>query len=93
MTCGACGHEHAGPALGGICVGCPCPLVDQPAEPAGWWDTGACPECARAIWWQTDAGDRNGRRFGLVTYYCRGCDWQTTARDDQPLAEQFGADR
>lgn len=24
-TCPACGHRHAGPALGRICIGCPCP--------------------------------------------------------------------
>lgn len=23
-TCEACGHEHAGPGLGSICIGCPC---------------------------------------------------------------------
>lgn len=25
FVCAACGHNHAGPALAGICVGCPCP--------------------------------------------------------------------
>lgn len=25
-TCPSCGHVHAGASLGGICVGCPCPL-------------------------------------------------------------------
>lgn len=24
-VCAACGHVHAGPQLGGICIGCPCP--------------------------------------------------------------------
>ena len=23
-VCSQCGHQHAGPALGGICIGCPC---------------------------------------------------------------------
>lgn len=27
MTCNHCGHEHTGPELGGICIGCPCPHV------------------------------------------------------------------
>jgi hypothetical protein len=25
--CEKCGHQHAGPDLAGICVGCPCPVV------------------------------------------------------------------
>jgi hypothetical protein len=25
FVCAACGHNHAGAALAGICVGCPCP--------------------------------------------------------------------
>lgn len=25
-TCRECGHRHEGPALAGICVGCPCPV-------------------------------------------------------------------
>ena len=24
--CRECGHRHAGPALAGVCVGCPCPI-------------------------------------------------------------------
>lgn len=23
-ACAQCGHQHSGPALGGICIGCPC---------------------------------------------------------------------
>lgn len=31
--CAECGHRHAGPQLGGICIGCPCPVVtQQPVE-------------------------------------------------------------
>lgn len=52
---------------------------------APWWDTGECPDCGRVIWWQTDDG--------LVTYFCRGCDWQRTAAADRPLADQFGGDQ
>ena len=25
IKCGACGHEHTGPELAFICIGCPCP--------------------------------------------------------------------
>lgn len=31
--CDACNHNHAGPRLGGICVGCPC--IRVVLEPAG----------------------------------------------------------
>jgi hypothetical protein len=24
-TCNSCGHQHAGPQLANICIGCPCP--------------------------------------------------------------------
>lgn len=23
-TCDSCGHQHAGPEVGSICIGCPC---------------------------------------------------------------------
>ena len=26
--CPECGHQHASPEWGGICIGCPCPVVD-----------------------------------------------------------------
>jgi hypothetical protein len=31
-VCEACGHQHAGPELGGICVGCPCEETPDPAR-------------------------------------------------------------
>lgn len=31
--CPACHHHHAGPALGGICVGCPCQEQAQAPRP------------------------------------------------------------
>jgi len=34
MTCPDCGHVHAGPELGGICVGCPCPARPVRYHPA-----------------------------------------------------------
>lgn len=33
--CEKCGHQHAGPDLGGICVGCPCPVVATDGSSAG----------------------------------------------------------
>jgi hypothetical protein len=30
--CAVCGHAHAGPEVGYICVGCPCP--ETPGHPA-----------------------------------------------------------
>ena len=32
-ACPDCRHTHAGAALGGICVGCPCPTRPAPPEP------------------------------------------------------------
>lgn len=29
--CPECGHEHAGPELAGICIGCPCPVTIEEA--------------------------------------------------------------
>jgi hypothetical protein len=36
--CEGCGHEHAGPEWGGICIGCPCEIraaSDEPTEDDG----------------------------------------------------------
>ena len=41
--CAECGHEHAGPELGGICIGCPCTNIPQPPEPT--IDDGGFADC------------------------------------------------
>lgn len=28
-VCPACGHQHAGPEVGGICIGCPCDRIEE----------------------------------------------------------------
>jgi hypothetical protein len=56
--CDACGHEHQGPALAHICIGCACPERPAPASAPEQkpelttlctWGEGlcACPECSR----------------------------------------------
>lgn len=41
-TCESCGHEHAGPNFGGICIGCPCPEVPAHEAPSVLY---ACCKC------------------------------------------------
>lgn len=39
-ACPECGHQHTGPALAGICIGCPCPIRGQlPGTPQRPVDT------------------------------------------------------
>lgn len=42
-TCAECGHQHAGPELGGICIGCPCDNI--PPQPEPTVDDGGFADC------------------------------------------------
>lgn len=45
--CDKCGHDHAGPRLGGICVGCPCDrVVLEPPSPPTDEQAQTCERCA-----------------------------------------------
>jgi len=39
--CAECGHQHAHPILGGICIGCPCTAVCECGWTGSWFVAGA----------------------------------------------------
>lgn len=61
--CDACGHEHSGSSLAGICIGCPCPHIEPPAHEAPAVSNGPSPVCNGC----------SAVRVSLTEPFCRNC--------------------
>lgn len=57
IMCVGCGHEHTGPELGGICIGCPCPLKGGQVDTDRYPDVREILAQAWALGWGTGWDD------------------------------------